>query len=340
MVLYGSLTLTLLFGLRSAANVKATSAEVTGTPSCHRALCARWYVIDRPSAAMSPLASVGTFGKIGHLIAVLVVPREAIEEKLRNIRFDRQRADDRIQRARLLGQRNAEFRGRLRRNLPERCRENRDRERARQRETNQAHRVMFLCSVKEARRRPAANACDDMTNSTSRIQDIAPEQLSPEQKAVLEAVQAGRGFLPAPYRVWLHNAPVAERMERLGTHLNKRGLLSEREFEIAIVLVGQQLNSPYVVDAHLKALVRTGHPPEAVDAMRARRRPTFATERESVIYDIAMNTYDPQPASDELFDRATRVLGRDGLAELIVLIGYYTSVALAMKMHRVPVPEK
>jgi 4-carboxymuconolactone decarboxylase len=179
-----------------------------------------------------------------------------------------------------------------------------------------------------------------MTNTTSRIQDIAPEQLSPEQQAVLEAVQAGRGFLPAPYRVWLHHAPIAERMERLGTFLNKGGLLSEREFEIAIVVVGQQLDSPYVINAHLNALVRTDHPPEVVEAMRARRRPTFATERETIIYDIAMNTYDPQPASDELFERATRILGRDGLAELIVLIGYYTSVALAMKMHRVPVPAK
>jgi 4-carboxymuconolactone decarboxylase len=177
-----------------------------------------------------------------------------------------------------------------------------------------------------------------MADNTSRIQDIAPEQLSPEQKAVLEAVQAGRGFLPAPYRVWLHHSDIAERMERLGTYLNKHGLLSEREFEIAITLVGQQLESPYVINAHLNALVRAGHPPEFVDAMRARRRPEFATEREAVIYDIAINTYDPQPASDELFERATHILGRDGLAELIVLIGYYTSVALAMKMHRVPVP--
>jgi 4-carboxymuconolactone decarboxylase len=179
-----------------------------------------------------------------------------------------------------------------------------------------------------------------MSNTASRIQDIAPEQLSTQQKAVLEAVQAGRGFLPAPYRVWLHHADIAERMERLGTYLNKAGLLSEREFEIAIVVVGQQLDSPYVIDAHLKALVRTGHAPEVVDAMRERRRPSFATERETIIYDMAINTYDKQPAPEDLFERATRILGRDGLAELIVLIGYYTSVALAMKMHRVPVPER
>jgi 4-carboxymuconolactone decarboxylase len=195
-------------------------------------------------------------------------------------------------------------------------------------------------AAQAANARSAANGGDDMTDSISRIQDIPPEQLTPEQNAVLEDVQAGRGFLPAPYRVWLHHSAIAERMERLGTYLNKRGLLSEREFEIGIVVVGQQLDSPYVINAHLNALVRTNHPAEVVDAMRERRRPTFATERETVIYDIAMNTYDPQPAPDELFDRATRILGRDGLAELIVLIGYYTSVALAMKMHRVPVPAK
>jgi 4-carboxymuconolactone decarboxylase len=31
------------------------------------------------------------------------------------------------------------------------------------------------------------------------------------------------------------------------------------------------------------------------------------------------------------------VLGRDGVADVLVLLGYYTSVSLGMKVHQVPV---
>jgi hypothetical protein len=31
-------------------------------------------------------------------------------------------------------------------------------------------------------------------------------------------------------------------------------------------------------------------------------------------------------------------LGRDGVAEVLVLLGDYTSVALGMKVHEVPIP--
>jgi len=33
------------------------------------------------------------------------------------------------------------------------------------------------------------------------------------------------------------------------------------------------------------------------------------------------------------------VLGRAGIAEVLVLLGYYTSVSMAMKMHEVPIPQ-
>jgi hypothetical protein len=43
-------------------------------------------------------------------------------------------------------------------------------------------------------------------------------------------------------------------------------------------------------------------------------------------------------ASDELFERAVKVLGRNGVAELCALLGYYTAVGMAMKLHQVPIP--
>jgi 4-carboxymuconolactone decarboxylase len=44
--------------------------------------------------------------------------------------------------------------------------------------------------------------------------------------------------------------------------------------------------------------------------------------------------------SDAQFGEIEAVLGRAGVAEVLVLLGYYTSVALAMKVHEVPIPQR
>lgn len=175
-----------------------------------------------------------------------------------------------------------------------------------------------------------------MNQDGSRISEIAPDKLTPEQSAVLEAVQKGRGFLPKPFLIWLHSPTLADRLEGLGTYLNTGSALSAREFEIAIVVVARRVSSPYVYEAHLRSLIKTGHPQAVVDAMRDGRQPEFATDRERIIYEVSRTSDDAAPASDELYDKAVAALGRNGLADLLALIGYYTAVAVAMKMHRVP----
>jgi 4-carboxymuconolactone decarboxylase len=176
-----------------------------------------------------------------------------------------------------------------------------------------------------------------MTQGGSRISEIAPEKLSSEQSAVLEAVQRGRGFLPKPFLIWLHSPKLAERMEGLGTFLSTSSSLSDRELEIAVVVVARRLSSPFVLDAHLRGAAKAGHPPAVIDALRDGRVPEFASDRERAVYDIASTANDAEPAPDALFDQAVSVLGREGLADLLALIGYYTAVGVAMKIHRVPV---
>ena len=175
-----------------------------------------------------------------------------------------------------------------------------------------------------------------MSNDTQRTAEIAPEDRTPAQSAIVEAAIKGRGFLPTPFLVWLHSPELAKRWEALGTYLATSTALSMREVEIAVVVVTRRLNSAYPLSAHLKNLTREGHPPAVVEALREGRTPELATERERVVYEIARTSDDPEPAPDDLFNRAVAAIGRDGLADLLALIGYYTGVSVAMKLHRVP----
>ena len=149
---------------------------------------------------------------------------------------------------------------------------------------------------------------------------------------------AGRGRVPTPFKVWLHSDKLAHAIEHLGTMLNTQSSLSEREFELAIVLIGQHWELPYVIDAHIKYLRKTGMPEDVLTALWDRREPAFASEREKAIYAVYRAFDRKEVASDFVFNHAVKVLGRNGVAELLAFFGYYTAVSMAMKIHRMPIP--
>ena len=177
-----------------------------------------------------------------------------------------------------------------------------------------------------------------MTDGPARYEDIPEDKLSDSQKEVLQKVAAGRGRVPTPFKVWLHSEKLSHAIEHLGTMLNKQSTLTEREFELAIVLIAQHWESPFVIESHIRFLRNTGFPEPVLQQLAARQKPDLETEREQAIYDVFKAFDRKEIASDAVFAHAVKVLGRDGLAELIAFLGYYTAVAMAMKIHRQPMP--
>ena len=177
-----------------------------------------------------------------------------------------------------------------------------------------------------------------MTDGPARYEDIPEASLSDSQKDVLKKVAAGRGRVPTPFKVWLHSAKLSHAIEHLGTMLNKESTLTEREFELAIVLIAQHWESPFVIESHIRFLRNTGFPENVLQQLAARTPPALETEREKAIYAIYQAFDRKEVASDEVFAHAVKVLGREGLAELIAFLVYYTAVAMALKIHRQPMP--
>ena len=172
----------------------------------------------------------------------------------------------------------------------------------------------------------------------SRIAEIPEASLSPEQKSVFEALVKGRGRLLTPYKIWIHSPKTAAAMEQIGTYLNKHGSLSEREVELAIVLIAHHWKGEYVYAAHVKRCLELGVPQGVIDAIRTDRAPDLTSSRERAIYEVAKMGEQPGAGADDAFERAVKALGRNGLAEVLALLGYYSAVAMAMKLHRVPIP--
>ncbi len=171
-----------------------------------------------------------------------------------------------------------------------------------------------------------------------RIKDIPESELTPEQAKVFKDLVAGRGRLLTPYRIWIHSPKLAAALETIGTFLNKKSSLSEREVELVICIIANHWKGEYVWTVHTRTCVDLGIPRTVFDAIRAGREPELDDERERTVYDLTKVAMAPGAGPDEIFERAERLLGRNGIAEVLALLGYYSSVAMAVKLHRAPVP--
>jgi len=158
----------------------------------------------------------------------------------------------------------------------------------------------------------------------NRLVELPPEKQTPEQKKVFEQLVAGRGRILGPYKIWIHSPTVASGMEHIGTYLNKKGSLSEREVEI-----GQ---------AHIKMGKQVGLSQDIIDAVLAGRDPKLTDPHERAVHRFAAALVAGAKMPDAEFAEIEKELGRNGVAEVLVLLGYYTSVALGMKVHEVPIP--
>ena len=171
----------------------------------------------------------------------------------------------------------------------------------------------------------------------NRILDIPDDKRTPEQAAIIDQLIARRGKLLTPYKVWIYSPHVASGMEDIGTFLNKQSTLSKREVEIGILVIACHWDADYVRQAHIREGRAAGITQDAIDAICAGRDPKLSDPHEQAVYAFASALAAGKKLSDGEFTAIEKVLGRAGVAEVLVLLGYYTSVALAMKVHDLPV---
>ena len=159
------------------------------------------------------------------------------------------------------------------------------------------------------------------------------EGLDERQSAVLDEVMAGRGRLPTPFKVWIHSPSLAQRMNALGGFMTAGLSLTKREQEIVVLMTAVRLKATYVQTVHAIEAREAGFTDEVIQALSSGQEPHLSDARERAVYAAMAALETPDDPEREVFDRAVQALGRGGVAEMIALAGYYTSVALAMKFH-------
>jgi 4-carboxymuconolactone decarboxylase len=182
-----------------------------------------------------------------------------------------------------------------------------------------------------------------------RIPPFRPEHLTPDQQAVYDAVTGGPrargpqlfplttddGSLRGPFNALLLAPAIGGALQELGSAIRYRGALDDRSREIAILLVAARWRSEFEQVSH-EAIARSLGFDDAQLAGLAREDLRGLSDRERVVADTVRALLDGD-LDDDAWRRAEHGLGAPTVFELTTLVGYYSTLALQLRVFRVGV---
>jgi AhpD family alkylhydroperoxidase len=190
-------------------------------------------------------------------------------------------------------------------------------------------------------------------NSPPRLELLSVPELDEAQRALYDAITGGprarqRGTVPitdsggrllGPFAVMLLTPGIGDPMQRVGAAIRFTSSLTVREREAAILAVAAGARCDFEWIAHSAAALQAGITQPQLDSIRDGQVPEGLSETESVACRLARTMTADRRLPDADYEAGLSVLGRDKLAELTWLVGYYSALALALAVFRPALPE-
>jgi 4-carboxymuconolactone decarboxylase len=190
----------------------------------------------------------------------------------------------------------------------------------------------------------------------ARIPKLPPAELDDEQRALYDAIAGGRraqgpqlfrlsdadGCLEGPFNAFLLQPRLGSALQALGAAVRYETALDDRSREIAILVVAAHWRSDFERYAHEAVGRAAGLTDAHLAAIQDGRlgQPGALTGREAVVARTAAALAARGDLDDAEYREAAGQLGADGLFELLTLVGYYATLALQLRVFRVPAPEE
>lgn len=188
-----------------------------------------------------------------------------------------------------------------------------------------------------------------MTNS--RISALLPSELDVEQKALYDSIVTGPrsagpqlfalqddlGRLNGPFGLMLHIPGIGSALQELGSAVRYRTALTDRVREIAILSVAAATDSEFERYAHERVGRAAGLNEADIEALRTS---SFTSEdaTEQIVFDLCRQLLSDEFLGDEQFLRYAARLEARAMLEIVVLVGYYRTLAQMMHVFDVHAP--
>lgn len=173
----------------------------------------------------------------------------------------------------------------------------------------------------------------------ARFPDLKPDAMSPEQKAIADAILSGpRKSISGPFKAWLRSPVLADRLQKVGEYVRFESSLPKRLNEFAILISGRFWNSPFEWAFHYPLALKAGVSAAVLADLSEGKEPSGMNADEALVYGFSTELRRDKTVSDATYAKALARFGERGVVDLITVNGYYDIVCMTLNVAEVPVP--
>lgn len=186
----------------------------------------------------------------------------------------------------------------------------------------------------------------------SRLPTLQPAAFTEPQRALFEHITSGKrgqksavdsflnpeGGLRGPFNAMLYSPNLGDPCQQLGAAVRFDSALPPKVREMAILTVATKWQAQYEWWAHEKIAREEGLDEAIIAGVKTGELPDSTAPELAATYRFARELLDQRKVSDRQYEETVALLGESSVVELVVLLGYYTLIAMTLNVFEVPLP--
>ena len=176
------------------------------------------------------------------------------------------------------------------------------------------------------------NLPDDVNAITlTRLPQLSRDGLNDEGKAVYDQIVSDRPTpTTGPVSVSLYSPRIARIWDELNQYLRNDGVIERKYFELAVLVAAAEIEQQYEYSGHEPAALEFGITQAAVDTVKFNREPMGLSAEENLIIVLGRQLMRDHKLDSAIFAEAVDMFGRQGVVELITIMGDYVMVGMVL----------
>ena len=170
--------------------------------------------------------------------------------------------------------------------------------------------------------------------SFSRLPLVKRADLDEDGKRIYDELAGGPGKTVAPtgpVAISLYSPKAAEPIQVLNQYLRFHGVLKQRDFEVAILVVAREFDQEYEWSGHEMGARNAKVPQPLIDAIKYRKQDVSAfSDRDALLVRFASQLMHQHKLDSDVYAKAVETFGQQGTLELATIIGDYAMAAIML----------
>jgi 4-carboxymuconolactone decarboxylase len=144
--------------------------------------------------------------------------------------------------------------------------------------------------------------------------------------------------LRGPMGIRLYSPKVGELQRELNQYLRFDAGLSGPVRELSILVAARETDNQFEWAAHEPVARKEGLSDAAIDVVKNRKSATGLADEQAVIVQLGREIFEEKHVAQETFTRAVNKFGKQGLVNIVSLMGSYASTAALLRTFDMQLP--